>query len=218
MAKPVLLVVVACAALLVATIVLKPRRWIRTVIILSILTILSIQVAQYVQEWEWRRLKSSMYARRVLVAVLWKYGYAGIFWIVCDANFLAHPYEGIVNATVGAIFGLPIGFACSSFMILWLSRKSLVSAGLILLLVVSPTVPLSILGLDVIGVESVLAVTCLVVFGFVVCCKAVSIYLPDIVFEHPKCRGCGYDLTGNQSGVCPECGLTLDSLMLEGLE
>ena len=23
---------------------------------------------------------------------------------------------------------------------------------------------------------------------------------------HPKCLGCGYDLTGNQSGVCPECG------------
>jgi hypothetical protein len=22
----------------------------------------------------------------------------------------------------------------------------------------------------------------------------------------PICRGCGYDLTGNVSGVCPECG------------
>ena len=57
-----------------------------------------------------------------------------------------------------------------------------------------------------------------VVISFVVCCKALSVYLPDIVFEHPRCRGCGYDLTGNQSGVCPECGLKLDSLMLEGLQ
>ena len=23
---------------------------------------------------------------------------------------------------------------------------------------------------------------------------------------HPACRACGYDLTGNVSGVCPECG------------
>jgi len=23
---------------------------------------------------------------------------------------------------------------------------------------------------------------------------------------HPQCRTCGYDLTGNTSGVCPECG------------
>lgn len=25
-------------------------------------------------------------------------------------------------------------------------------------------------------------------------------------YEAGQCRGCGYDLTGNQSGVCPECG------------
>ena len=24
--------------------------------------------------------------------------------------------------------------------------------------------------------------------------------------DHPVCRRCGYDLTGNTSGVCPECG------------
>jgi len=24
------------------------------------------------------------------------------------------------------------------------------------------------------------------------------------------CRGCGYNLTGNTSGVCPECGTPLD--------
>jgi len=25
------------------------------------------------------------------------------------------------------------------------------------------------------------------------------------------CRNCGYDLTGNVSGVCPECGMALSS-------
>jgi rubrerythrin len=24
------------------------------------------------------------------------------------------------------------------------------------------------------------------------------------------CRVCGYDLTGNVSGICPECGLPID--------
>jgi hypothetical protein len=27
--------------------------------------------------------------------------------------------------------------------------------------------------------------------------------------SHPTCRTCGYDLTGNVSGVCPECGTTI---------
>ncbi len=62
MAQSVLFVVVACAALLVASIVLKPRRWIRTVIVLGVLAILAIPIAQYARDWEWQRLKSSMYA------------------------------------------------------------------------------------------------------------------------------------------------------------
>ena len=28
-------------------------------------------------------------------------------------------------------------------------------------------------------------------------------------FDAAICEGCGYDLTGNVSGVCPECGLTI---------
>ena len=28
----------------------------------------------------------------------------------------------------------------------------------------------------------------------------------------PYCDGCGYDLTGNVSGVCPECGLAVPGL------
>src|SRR5207249_9172825 len=28
----------------------------------------------------------------------------------------------------------------------------------------------------------------------------------DRLSGHPRCRACRYDLTGNESGVCPECG------------
>ena len=28
--------------------------------------------------------------------------------------------------------------------------------------------------------------------------------------KHGRCEQCGYDLTGNESGVCPECGFEID--------
>ena len=30
-------------------------------------------------------------------------------------------------------------------------------------------------------------------------------------FTPPNCTKCGYDLTGNESGVCPECGTEIES-------
>ena len=57
-----LLVVVVCTALLVVSIVLKPRPWIRTVIALSVFIILAIQITKYTQEREWQRLTSCMFA------------------------------------------------------------------------------------------------------------------------------------------------------------
>ena len=32
------------------------------------------------------------------------------------------------------------------------------------------------------------------------------VQLPDVRWARGLCVGCGYDLTGNVSGVCPECG------------
>ncbi len=38
--------------------------------------------------------------------------------------------------------------------------------------------------------------------------------------RRPKtgCKHCGYDLTGNVSGVCPECGAVIESSVLESVE
>jgi hypothetical protein len=35
--------------------------------------------------------------------------------------------------------------------------------------------------------------------------------------NHPLCRKCGYSLTGNVSGVCPECGAEARSGQLSGV-
>jgi hypothetical protein len=34
------------------------------------------------------------------------------------------------------------------------------------------------------------------------------LFLLDRRIPKGHCRGCGYDLTGNESGTCPECGTT----------
>lgn len=34
----------------------------------------------------------------------------------------------------------------------------------------------------------------------------------DVEYDGSSCRQCGYDLTGNISGVCPECGRNCDAL------
>lgn len=31
----------------------------------------------------------------------------------------------------------------------------------------------------------------------------------EAMFISPICPSCGYDLTGNQSGICPECGKSI---------
>ena len=61
-------------------------------------------------------------------------------------------------------------------------------------------------------------------FVFQYGCVAIPLWLPALVCVIPTgvlwwkdrtrkghCRSCGYDLTGNVSGVCPECGLAIES-------
>ena len=31
-------------------------------------------------------------------------------------------------------------------------------------------------------------------------------------YRHGHCQKCGYDLTGNESGVCPECGMAIEAI------
>ena len=62
MDQSLLIVVVACAALLVVGIVLKRRPWIRFGIVLIVVIILALQIAKHSQEKEWQRLTNIMFA------------------------------------------------------------------------------------------------------------------------------------------------------------
>ncbi len=146
----------------------------------------------------------------ILLSVVLGGFYAGIYWICCDSGFFLHPYWTIANALVASPIGMIVGLLCSPFPMFWLARKRLAAAGFILLLVVGSAIPLYSNFGYVIGADSIFGHIGIIVAIYLFCCKAVSIYLPDIVFDSPNCLACGYDLTGNVSGVCPECGRAFD--------
>jgi len=64
--------------------------------------------------------------------------------------------------------------------------------------------------------EQILAVTVGLVFAVLM--VFLLVVLPIVVaysnysrahprsHDDPRCKACGYDLTGNESGICPECG------------
>ena len=106
----------------------------------------------------------------------------------------------------GLTFGVPVGFACSPFVVMWLSRKNLVVAGAVLLLVVLSVVPLVQWGLRWAGSYEFPFIISTTVSTYLLTCKALSMYLPDIVFDPPLCTNCGYDLRGSPSRKCSECG------------
>lgn len=54
--------------------------------------------------------------------------------------------------------------------------------------------------------------------GFYSLCISLLIGIPVAIFRKRRqppppghCRNCGYDLTGNVSGICPECGRAIDA-------
>jgi hypothetical protein len=38
----------------------------------------------------------------------------------------------------------------------------------------------------------------------------ILLFCGDRVLESPACTSCGYNLTGNVSGICPECGMQIE--------
>ena len=103
-----------------------------------------------------------------------------------------------VLGAAAAVLSFPLLFASMFFMVDTLSRKIL-DADLISYVSVGYGLPKN----------SVLAVllTCIVILSYLLS----RLLHARIVYRHvlddaPRCEGCGYNLTGNRSGRCPECG------------
>jgi len=106
-------------------------------------------------------------------------------------------------AAVGSLAGVAIGAFWFPFAWVFLRRKRLRVA----------TAALSLLAVPIILAFSSwfrdwvpLAVLASVVPGFVLVCGILRLVLRDVYEASGVCYNCGYNLTGNVSGVCPECG------------
>lgn len=104
-------------------------------------------------------------------------------------------------ATLGPLLGGIAGFALSPLVVLCLLRKNLVLATTI---VFATSFVSTVL---VCGARFPIHVLCLSVVGYCTAVIAAKLLLPNAIRTRPGyCCACEYDLTGNVSGACPECG------------
>ncbi len=98
-----------------------------------------------------------------------------------------------------------MGLFSSAVLVVTLGRKRLEVA---LPVVISVTVLAALMSTTL---GSLGAIVLLSAAGCWLSCLVASLVLEDVVLQYPDghCRTCGYDLTENESGVCPECGTDL---------
>ena len=112
----------------------------------------------------------------------------------------------IIGGFVGFMFGGTLGFFVAIFPAALLCRKDIDLAFVVLVIVTSvTTIGASILSRqDDIFIAPIIAIVALL---------TTTVYLaktlPDKLVPEGCCANCGYNLTGNVSGVCPECGLSI---------
>lgn len=118
------------------------------------------------------------------------------------------------------VLGVFLGTLCSPVAILFLRRKRLQAVVIRMLLY---TVPLALVFYFLCGLCRLFGHLSwlsnyyadrvdLLAFplGYVVVCVLTAFLVPNEPPPAGYCGKCGYDLTGNISGVCPECGTPVD--------
>jgi len=107
-----------------------------------------------------------------------------------------------------SFLGTVVGAFWSAAAVLLLRRRSLALAAKSILLTMLITAVICSICALLLPTEEILWVLEALVFGsvvFLVTCQLLRRRLP-ILYPTGHCHRCGYDLTGNVSGVCPECG------------
>ena len=137
-------------------------------------------------------------------------------WFYWEAPF-SFSIWFIDSLLVGVLYGIPVGFMCSPIVVILLSKKNLVVSGLILLIVVLSTYPLINLGTPWTNIDFFPGVPIIIVIVFLLSCKVISMLLPNIVYDPPFCKICGYYLCGLPKPRCPECGTPFDPSEIESL-
>jgi len=125
----------------------------------------------------------------------------------------------VISTVFGAIYGIPIGLLCSLVSVMCLRRKDLARVAKIMFVVLCPlAVALVLLDPPTPSGQRVpnpypQGFWLLAAFVPAFCLTSLFLwrYLPnESERQSTTCLLCGYDLTGNVSGVCPECGMRIE--------
>lgn len=138
------------------------------------------------------------------IGIVWSYCMLGALFGLISA--ICQTAGNVLAGLHGLLFGGVIGFACSPVGLFCLWRKKLQKARWIL---IATTVPVTLLtSLSEYGFFVVVGAP---VGVFLLTTLALRYYLHDRPPPKGFCRGCEYNLTGNVSGICPECGTPISN-------
>ena len=109
-------------------------------------------------------------------------------------------------STAIALMSFPLFLVALSFLLDWLSWKIL-DHDLITYCAVG------------FGIAEEAVIACLFIFIVILSWLASRLLYACMIFHRvlddtPRCDCCGYNLTGNRSGRCPECGTRFDASLL----
>lgn len=119
---------------------------------------------------------------------------------------------------VGIVIACPIGalvaFICGILAVPWLSAKNARQSGKWLIVSVTPVTVASAVLAEFDPSSSAYFRTYAVLIlppalAFILTCLVLNRTLPD-THKAGHCQKCGYNLTENVSGVCPECGVVIE--------
>lgn len=127
--------------------------------------------------------------------------------IIAAALFFGYTAGSLVIRTgkafgIGSQYGLAAAAVLSIMAVLCLRRKPLLRAlawwlgpTALCLILLAPWAPLYL----------TFSLTCMVSF---IVCGLILVEMEDVNAPRPnQCEKCGYDLSGSETGTCPECGL-----------
>jgi hypothetical protein len=130
----------------------------------------------------------------------WWFGFIACF-VAFGLPGLGIVTEGLIfSAMFGGWFGACVGGVCAPVFAIVFRRKSFDATGAWLFLTVTPCVILLHLFLPF------LAASPFSIVVFLMACAGLGAELEDECKPEGLCQNCEYNLAGNVSGICPECG------------
>ena len=155
----------------------------------------------------------------LLIAVLG--AFCGIVAFAIGGWAAASPYVGgplSRRCIAGLLCGLFVGVVSIPIGVNTLWRKDVVRTAGALTMVLVPVSVGAVVAVAKGGLLGIAVAPLAFPIALYASCAVLKDHLPNVLSDgsHPLCEKCGYDLTGNESGRCPECGTPVKAHGNEG--